>query len=476
MNVNLLLALNKEYTIQLTNILSPLIYEGLQSIYQESINSSTNESLILKNFQIILRTIKDWTEPRIKKELSRIYTKTNTSYPYFIKLIQAVFKTSQLILDLDVSYELINDINVGSFIHYVYIECARMFWMDPFLFYHLYSPYEVNCNLNIIMAKIGTSIENANRRLLPMGIILDKFIGSKSIDMKNITISEIYCMPLLLEQIPYNIQTTPIQATNNQANANNQPTNVQPTNVQPTNVQPTNIQPTNVQPTNVQPTNIQPTNVQPTNVQPTNVQPTNVQPTNVQPTNVQPTNVQPTNVQPTNVQAIMVADTKPDETKPDETKPDETKPIVETKPIAPDETNSDNKQLYNSTNNKILKLLNNKDLKLSESPNYSKQFLRESYNKKGHSDNDIMSTLKKLNDSKASIQSTNIESKIKHNILKNLDSETYKPEMNIENYQDIFSNSEIKRDTVEKISKNNNNTNNTNNKNKQKFFNNYLNI
>ena len=58
---------------------------------------------------------------------------------------------------------------------------------------------------------------------------------------------------------------------------------------------------------------------------------------------------------------------------------------------------------------------------------------------------------------------------MKTKILKELDTETvYKPEENAENYQDVFSNSEIKNtiNTQDKVEK----------KTREKFFTNYLNI
>lgn len=376
MNINLLITLNKEYTIQLTNILSPLIYEGLQSIYQESVKSSTNESLILKNFQIILRTIKDWDENRIKKELTRINTKTLNTYPWFIKLIQAVFKTSQLILDIDVSYDLIQDINIGSFIHHVYIECARIFWMDPFLFYHLYSPYEINCNLNIIMSKISLSVDNAIRRLLPMGIILDKFIDEKSINIKNISINELYNMPLLLEKVTFN-----------------------------------NIIDTK---------------------------------------------------KDFNLEMVELNDLEGG--------------LIQEPTLEKQEGGANNTKLTDlQVNNKILEILNNKDLKLSETLDTSKPFLQsksflESKNfiESKKSTNIIKpETIKSDSNKSTSIKKNENDSKTKLEILKNLDSDTYKPEDNNEKYQDIFSNSEINKD---------NNKKPLHTKKTEKFFNNYLNI
>jgi hypothetical protein len=65
--------------------------------------------------------------------------------------------------------------------------------------------------------------------------------------------------------------------------------------------------------------------------------------------------------------------------------------------------------------------------------------------------------------------SIGIDSKVRNQLLKNLDSESDSIINNKgDNYQDIFSNSEIKRDTI--------NIGDNKNKSREKFFNNYLNI
>jgi hypothetical protein len=95
-------------------------------------------------------------------------------------------------------------------------------------------------------------------------------------------------------------------------------------------------------------------------------------------------------------------------------------------------------------------------------------------NNRHHSDRRSSSTLKRIvHESIKQTQNTATKSNnsdIKNKILKDLDSDTmtYNPEDNAENYQDIFSNSDMKHtvNTNEKIEK----------KSREKFFNNYLNI
>ena len=50
MNLNLLIELKKEYTQMLLEILSPIVYEGMQYIYNQAKSNSTNNET-LKVFQ-----------------------------------------------------------------------------------------------------------------------------------------------------------------------------------------------------------------------------------------------------------------------------------------------------------------------------------------------------------------------------------------------------------------------------------------
>ena len=101
MNINQIIEIKKEFTIQLTNILSPLIFQGISSIYNE-LKGKGDETKILKNFQSLLLNIKDWNMDKLTHELNRILLKTK-DYSYFLKLIQAVFKTNQIILGVKIS-------------------------------------------------------------------------------------------------------------------------------------------------------------------------------------------------------------------------------------------------------------------------------------------------------------------------------------------------------------------------------------
>ena len=49
--INFFVETKLEYTTQLVNVLTPLVYEGIQSIYAESLKASKEANKVLKLFQ-----------------------------------------------------------------------------------------------------------------------------------------------------------------------------------------------------------------------------------------------------------------------------------------------------------------------------------------------------------------------------------------------------------------------------------------
>ncbi len=199
MNNTLLIELKKEYTILLKEILSPIILEGLQQIYNEA-KKVSDKTTVLKSFQSLLKKIQTWETETLNNEVSRIQMRTNQQSPWLVQLIQAIFKLHMLIGGYEASDLLKNQINFGLFIHQIYKECYRLFWRDPFLFYHEYSSLEQKKNYLIIMENINCSIESSIRRLLPMASLLEKLLGSEpTVNGESIGTIDLLKMPLLLD-------------------------------------------------------------------------------------------------------------------------------------------------------------------------------------------------------------------------------------------------------------------------------------
>lgn len=219
-NINLLIEVKKEYNELLLNILTPVIYDGLKSIYNESKNNRDNNT-ILKTFQMLLKRIPKWEERIINKEVERIIKQTD-KYPWFVDLVKANFKAYIQVLTMKVLNDhIFKQVNLYNFIHNIYIECARELWNDTFLFYDDIKSVplvEQQRNKLLTYNLINKAINNAIRKTLPMSLVLSEYLEqpetSREMDFElNLKLDEIVNIPLLLEkkiEIPEQIMTQPV--------------------------------------------------------------------------------------------------------------------------------------------------------------------------------------------------------------------------------------------------------------------------
>ncbi len=239
--INYLVEIKQVYTTLLVNILTPLIFEGLNSIYSDVIAISTPDN-ILKNFQCFLQRIPKWNNDIINKETSRIMNNTKSIY-WLEDLIKATLKANIVILTYNPSFKqqvkveptLYQNIKIENFIHKVYIECARDLWSNPFLFYHLYPPIELKRNQRDTIILIKECIKEAIRKLLPVKHILNIYLGE---DMKEeelnfdepISDAEQYNISKLIKKDLYNDNTNILQNNDNKNMQPNNNINIQPNN------------------------------------------------------------------------------------------------------------------------------------------------------------------------------------------------------------------------------------------------------
>ena len=125
--INFLVETKQEYTTQLINILTPIVYEGLQSIYQEVVKISTPDN-ILKNFQLFMQRIPKWNNEMIHNETQRIMNNSK-SYAWLEDLIKATLKANIIVLtynpnianQIKVDPLLYQNIKIDDFVHKIYI-------------------------------------------------------------------------------------------------------------------------------------------------------------------------------------------------------------------------------------------------------------------------------------------------------------------------------------------------------------------
>jgi hypothetical protein len=189
--MNYLVETKNEYTIQLTNILVPLIYEGISSIYDDAIKIANQEEE-LKTFQIFLKKIPKWNNNLLENETNRILC-MSTCPELLKKLVDAVVKANIMILTnthpSDKSLLKINtNFDFKEFIHNCYIESARSFYTNPFLFYHKHSLYDINRNQKDAKEIIRNAIIEAIRKMLPLNMIIKEYLGNSFKDDSNVNI------------------------------------------------------------------------------------------------------------------------------------------------------------------------------------------------------------------------------------------------------------------------------------------------
>ena len=147
-NLSVLVDAKTEYTKQLTNILVPYIYEGIRSIYDEPLGHcrATEDRAVLMRFQEKLALIPKWSQEILGKECDRIMNSSGCDW--LDELVTAVFLSHTKILTaIKKNGKKQKKINlkipkIDHFIHKCYIECAREFWKNPYLYSDKWSQSE----------------------------------------------------------------------------------------------------------------------------------------------------------------------------------------------------------------------------------------------------------------------------------------------------------------------------------------------
>ena len=196
-----------EYTNQLIDILTPQLFDGIKSIYDEAklvykINKTEPITLLFRSF---LEKVPSWNNVIIETETERIITMS--SCDWLDELITAVFISHTKILTCIGENRTNNNIDLTipkiiNFIHKCYINIAREMWKNPYLYNENVIASEYQKNMRTCEEIIKESIENTIRQLLPIKEILkthlNTYESNKNIT-KKITNQEIRRM--LLEEI-----------------------------------------------------------------------------------------------------------------------------------------------------------------------------------------------------------------------------------------------------------------------------------
>ena len=128
----------REYTSQLVSILTPQLFDGIKSIFDEAqiVCNSEKRKPLLDYFRGFLEKVPEWSQVIIETETDRIIQMSKCDW--LDDLITAVFISHTKILtsignnpDAQIDLTIPKTIN---FIHKCYINIAREIWKNPYLY------------------------------------------------------------------------------------------------------------------------------------------------------------------------------------------------------------------------------------------------------------------------------------------------------------------------------------------------------
>lgn len=189
-SIAVLVDAKEEYTKQLVSILKPCFYQGIKSIYLDAEDICMQDNIpdkILMQFQDLLCRIPKWSQDIINKEYERILNVSKCDY--IEDLLKVIYVSHIKVLTIVHSAHRNKKIMVkvpsGShFIHLCYIEVAREFWKDPYLFSKNVSKYELQKNMRDSENMISECISETIRKQLPIRHILKELFNEPDEDIE----------------------------------------------------------------------------------------------------------------------------------------------------------------------------------------------------------------------------------------------------------------------------------------------------
>jgi len=181
-NVNVLSEAKNEYSSRLVTILTPLIIEGIKSIFNEANKlclDNDEEEKYLMTFQNFLSRVPKWNTTIIDEETKRIVTQSNCSYLEdlltCVHITQLKILTSirvsqkQKKIDIDIP-------KLNTFIHRCYITYARKLYSNVYLFESNILPLNYQKNMREAELMCQESVLQVIRENMPVEKILRAYI------------------------------------------------------------------------------------------------------------------------------------------------------------------------------------------------------------------------------------------------------------------------------------------------------------
>jgi hypothetical protein len=181
-NVSSLHESKNEWGARLLTILTPLIIEGLKSIFDESVKlCRVNEEMdkYLMTFQNLITRIPKWNANIIEKEKKRIIEKSGCGYleelVTCVHIIQLKLLTAMRVGQKQKKID-INIPKLDDFIHKAYINVARKVYKNVYLFEINIVPLQIQRHNRELETIVQECILNAVRESIPIEHILKAYM------------------------------------------------------------------------------------------------------------------------------------------------------------------------------------------------------------------------------------------------------------------------------------------------------------
>lgn len=171
-----------EYCARLLNLLTPVVMEGIQSIFKEAVQlcqANGEMEKYLMTFQNLLTSIAKWNRNLIQKETERIIQRSQCTYleslvtcvhVVQLKALTAV-RVGQTAKKVDLQIP-----DLGDFIHKTYIHTARKVYTRVYLFEMGVPPLKAQKNQNDFEHIVRQCIMDAVRESIPVEKIIKVYM------------------------------------------------------------------------------------------------------------------------------------------------------------------------------------------------------------------------------------------------------------------------------------------------------------
>jgi len=208
-NINVLSEAKNEYSSRLVTILTPLIIEGIKSIFKEAYelcNKNDETSKYLMTFQNFLTRIPRWNQQIINEETKRIVHQSRCS---FLEDILTCVHITQLkiLTSIRVSNRQkkvsIDIPKLPDFIHKIYIEFARKLYENVYLFEARIAPLQQQKNMRECEIICRECILVVVQASMPIEQILRAYIDQ---DEEEEIVQEIVTDPIVPDNAESNLE------------------------------------------------------------------------------------------------------------------------------------------------------------------------------------------------------------------------------------------------------------------------------